>query len=507
MDIIKNTVVFFTILHINGVLGAIISGTFSVSEGTVPNLAGTEGITVRNGSEVEFRCTYNTVPTPGEVAAHEFHSNANVQPSPYFFRYVHPPIDVPPGQANPVIEAPFKSPIRVVRRDGTNFGGIRVNPILLSDENIYKCKVILVAHESFPSPIVIINVVAIPHFPTLSGPIGGIVAGNQLTLTCSANVGKPKGELKWLRQLRTESSPVVVQKNKTESETENGDGSFQVSELYTVDIVPDTYDGAKFFCEARNAALTSSEGSPNAEMTLNVRYPVRDIKVTPIDQPHYPGQQFKCEAVGNPTPSYQWTKMNGSQTLTTSGSTLTIPDTATPESLFYKCAASNTPGSSEVQISYTLNVNITAAPTTMPPTTEKPTPTTPTQQTPKPPGPATGAKVDARMIGGIVGALIAIIIIIIIVICVCRNKKKKEVENVEKGEKFKNEPNNANNIPMGGYDVDVDDNFNPAEDPKKKNLEGLVYADLNFDDRPRSRKPIQIQEEFDHSNYADIRRV
>jgi hypothetical protein len=87
--------------------------------------------------------------------------------------------------------------------------------------------------------------------------------------------------------------------------------------------------------------------------------PVREIKVTPLEHPHYPGYQFKCEAQGNPAPAYQWAKVNGTQTLKVDGNILTIPNDATEEILFYKCAAFNTPASSEVQISYALTVNIT----------------------------------------------------------------------------------------------------------------------------------------------------
>ena len=45
--------------------------------------------------------------------------------------------------------------------------------------------------------------------------------------------------------------------------------------------------------------------------------------------------------------------------------------------------------------------------------------------------------------------------------------------------------------------------FDSTADIKQRNDDGLVYIDLQFDDKPRSRRPIQI---IDNGNpaYADI---
>lgn len=46
--------------------------------------------------------------------------------------------------------------------------------------------------------------------------------------------------------------------------------------------------------------------------------------------------------------------------------------------------------------------------------------------------------------------------------------------------------------------------FDSTMDLKQRNEDGLLYIDLQFDDKPRSRRPIQIIDDGGSTPYADI---
>ena len=43
-----------------------------------------------------------------------------------------------------------------------------------------------------------------------------------------------------------------------------------------------------------------------------------------------------------------------------------------------------------------------------------------------------------------------------------------------------------------------------SSDSKPHNDDGLMYVDLQFDDKPRSRRPIQLYDNNSTTQYADI---
>ncbi|CAH1797638.1 unnamed protein product, partial [Owenia fusiformis] len=92
-------------------------------------------------------------------------------------------------------------------------------------------------------------------------------------------------------------------------------------------------------------------------------------------------------------------------------------------------------------------------------------------------------------------AVVVIIIVIIVVVLLLKKRKAKDNADAEKAHEVE-DTGHTNVIGM--------DNLKKDQDPRNKNVEGLIYADLALDDTPRSRKPIQLSSDS-NTEYAEIR--
>ncbi|KAH9500373.1 hypothetical protein Btru_071631 [Bulinus truncatus] len=259
----------------------------------------------------------------------------------------------------------------------------------------------------------------------------------------------------------------------------------------------------------------------NVTSSINVTYPVTGVKLS--KNPNgtlYEGNSvtLRCYADGNPPPTYTWTKV-GDENRTLSGvmdgldSTLTITNISiASDSGSYNCSSSNMVNNSLTSVSDTLLLTInppttSTSTTTTTTTTKKPTSITSTTSPGTNPADASTGTGDsdknAIIIGVVVGVGGALIIAIIVAIVCYRRKSKPKSIVDEPAEKSYNN-NTTYNINLTNANMNYK-NTQPdlVANEKKMNSsslnssfdlknDGLSYADLTYDNRPRSRKPMAI---------------
>uniref|UniRef100_A0A2C9LAI7 Ig-like domain-containing protein n=1 Tax=Biomphalaria glabrata TaxID=6526 RepID=A0A2C9LAI7_BIOGL len=257
--------------------------------------------------------------------------------------------------------------------------------------------------------------------------------------------------------------------------------------------------------------------------TAVITYPVSSVSVT-----RYPGSTLyegttvtlNCQAEGNPLPTYTWTKV-GDENRTLSSvmdglvSTLTLTSlNKTLDAGDYNCTASNVVKNKNYSafgvISLVIYEATTPAPTTTTTTTTKKTSTstgatlsTGTDS----PGASTAGDSDKTniIVGVVVGVGGALIIALIIIIIVCYRRKKNKPKSMV------NEPTEKTFNNNTTYNINLANDSMKSPQPdlvageKKMNTsslnssfdlknDGLGYADLTYDNRPRSRKPMAIND-------------
>ncbi|XP_074652463.1 uncharacterized protein LOC141906898 isoform X2 [Tubulanus polymorphus] len=393
------------------------------------------------------------------------------------------------GASNVLDSSPKFSHLQL---ESVDSNGIRLKfqPTNFSDSGSYQATFVRMSDFDTFMAAFSIDVQAYPGRPTIT--VNNQVAtenDSNLMITCVGNVGKTAttGTVRMFTKMQFETVFRQIPNGDVQTQSVlNPDGTTTITASVFTGVVTYQMNKAIYRCQTENSLLSANEERYSADVTLNVQYRVRDVRITPVDTNVPRNSRIVCVASGNPEPAVTWERISGPVFAEIAPGVLQIPLTALPGTHEYRCNAKNTVNGGVAVINKSYKFNITALPTTIPPPTNNPT-------TPK-----TGTVLYAS-IGGVLGGLVlvALIILIIYFCCIRRRKQPPFNEDQEKGTMANN------NAPVGKYDIDMDEK--PATDPKHLNAENLVYADLAMDDTPRSRKPIQVID--DRVDYADIRRV
>ncbi|KAL8582667.1 hypothetical protein ACOMHN_064577 [Nucella lapillus] len=232
---------------------------------------------------------------------------------------------------------------------------------------------------------------------------------------------------------------------------------------------------------------------------IDIQYPVK-VSVTSDTVTGVEGSEVNivCSTDGNPQPYLvEWRKEGENDTRT--GNTLLLSDPTLNDTGSYICTAHNTIAG--VTRSAAITVSLTVAKTT----TQPPTPTTlstSSEMTKKNGGsPQTAGPGDDEMtiiiVVVVVVLVVVIVAIVVIIVFLRRRRKAKGVE--EPPEKPFNSHAGINTVATRPDLVSNDYNNPPSP---LKSEDGLAYAELQFDNKPRSRRPLAIDDS--HTDYSDV---
>ncbi|XP_054897428.1 B-cell receptor CD22-like [Poeciliopsis prolifica] len=199
-----------------------------------------------------------------------------------------------------------------------------------SDSGKYYCKAENVL-RSRTSEVVFIDVKYPPSFPVVSHSFpGGVVEGNSVTLTCSADAN-PGATYMWYKE--HEANPLS-----------------KGPELVFKSVHPS--DSGKYFCTAENVLeRTTSDG-----ILIDVEYTPKlpSVSLSPSGEiVEGISLTLTCISDSNPAANYTWFKEN-EETPQRSGQNLTIADIGRQHSGLYYCEAHNSRGSHKSAIHLTV---------------------------------------------------------------------------------------------------------------------------------------------------------
>ncbi|XP_052673901.1 cell adhesion molecule 3-like isoform X2 [Crassostrea angulata] len=385
---------------------------------------------------------------------------------------------------------------------GTYRAVMRVLEVQCLDEKEYRCSVTFISTSTGPHTRTAVTSLTVqapaerPYDIPVAEP-SNIEENMKINLSCTANVGKPPGKIKWWRYRDQVNAPLLMGESSEIPAVQPGvcvyNVTFSIQPLVTKDD-----DQSVWRCSVDNELLTSSpdQDKPNQETArINVFYKVRGPRIAKI--PDTPNSQYSvgssvtltCEAEGNPSPStnidkninkYVWTfKANpgdNATELSSNNGILSLNNLQETDTGTYTCTAFNgfngkTFNSSQYQ-------ELQIGPTGNPGTESREEDTT-------------GGLSGGAIAGIVIGVIVILVLVVVAALClICRNRQSKGDSIDEPPEKpirnnqdlsFVNRPDIVNN-----------DKSSPFYSQEKKHNTDLHYSDLTFDDKPRSRKPIQI---------------
>ncbi|XP_063416659.1 nectin-1-like [Mytilus trossulus] len=389
----------------------------------------------------------------------------------------------------------------------TNSAFIQFSQIECEDEKEYMCQVAYASSagsKTTDSGVANISVKGNPEQPDNNPsyvPSAGIEEGNNVVFTCTGNVGKPEGRFRWVRYRRN-SVGVTIQETPYDSETTTAavmPGTCTSNGTSSLTLKMEQIDNnAVVRCQV--VYQNVPQGSLYKQtFPINVYYSVRNVQVTkdstnPTFAEGAGPITLTCKSDGNPAVTdYTWHKESNTSVTLGTGPTYVINNVVVNETDNYICVAQNSFNGQTFNMNNSIHIQIdftTTTSTTTPSTTAESISTAAPRLPPTEDGLGTGA------IAGIaVGIAVLVIIIIIIVIFVMRRNNRGKDDSIdEPPEKPRN------NLSF----VDKKDALGDKNGPF--NNHNIHYADLNFDDRPRSRKPLQLSQDsdLDHTPYAEV---
>ncbi|XP_052214672.1 cell adhesion molecule 2-like isoform X2 [Dreissena polymorpha] len=355
-------------------------------------------------------------------------------------------------------------------------------------------------------------------------PATNLVEGDTVTFTCQGDVGNtPVGNLSWFYYLNGSTTAEDVSNKATAGAPQNSTVAGRTCSKTRLSTLTLTLTKDMHWFVVR---CTVNQDQPfNAvgqgyKMTQQIavmyKPTISSLRKVP-DASQYtdgdPSLTLSCTATSNPAPEYYWTyeSNNTNRTQLGVGNQLVLRNLTLNSKGVYTCVAYNLIKG----VNQTTNASteiLVVERTTPAPTTTTTTPSTagtrPATEAPST-KPSTGGESDTNtgaIIGGVVGGCAALIIIIIIIVCCIRkNKKPKEIEEPSekprKPDLVSSENNLRNNMALNSS---FNNSFDSTDHIKQRD-DGLTYIDLQFDNKPGSRRPIQL---YDNNSggtqYADI---
>ncbi|XP_070202503.1 peroxidasin-like [Littorina saxatilis] len=388
-----------------------------------------------------------------------------------------------------------------------------------SNNIVYRCEVEYQANSTrqIAGGTVSIDVEARPKAPAMSvmPTTENVTEFTEISFTCSGNVGRPAGSFHWYTFNDDDGNINNVTLQATQGTASQGSGAdsctFNSSSVLTLNVTR-REQGKRLVVRCRvyhptQANVVSSQcQDPSTDycatsQQIDVQYPVEvSVSSDAVTVEEGKGRTITCITSSNPLPyRVEWQKEGINTTLSSSNdltlSNLTLSDTGN-----YVCTAFNMIGATTRNDSSTVFVDVqkttTPLPTTTPTTTASTTGSGATET-----GQVSKADTDnlAIIIPVVIVAVIIIVIIIVAIIIVRKRKTRKEVE--EPPEKPFNNHSGINaaqpDIVRNPYTTGSYDHPNGM-----KNEDGLAYAELQFDNKPRSRRPLAIDDS--HTDYSDV---
>ncbi|XP_059145051.1 cell adhesion molecule 1-like [Physella acuta] len=397
-----------------------------------------------------------------------------------------------------------------------------------SDEGTYFCSVTYINTEtgssSFKNNSTPLYIKVPPKSPSFASGASqnGVPEGSLANITCNANWGRPgKGSIQWKYysngvEVTASINPQVT--TKSVSLQSGDDPCTERWESRTSLVANRTFQNLSLACYVVNTDFPvtqpdcTSVNFCSQTDPISILYGVSDITVNSAPQSmSYEGgtTTLTCYADGNPKPSYTWTKeddvnrtLTGIQDGDVSKLVLTNLRLDQDDGT-YNCTASNVVLGVSYSTSREVNVNVVATTTTKATTKTSTTARTSTSVTTAPGGAspesqsADNSQTNTIIIAVCVsvGCVIIIVLIIVGVVCWRKRQPKKTIE--EPPEKpYNNHTNLSFQHAQPDLVADEKKFNNPSLNSSfdQKHEDGLLYADLTYDNRPRSRKPMAITE-------------
>jgi hypothetical protein len=212
---------------------------------------------------------------------------------------------------------------------------------------------------------------------------------------------------------------------------------------------------------------------------------------------------LKCESDAMPRPTYTWERVGRNLTGVPNGVASNLMLTSLDmdsDAGDYNCTASNTVSGTNYSVTFTYTLSITETTTTV---TTTPSTTEATSQG-NTAGASLGGGNDNETIIIVVCAVVGVLLIIAVVVGIVWYRKRSPRKEIEEPSEKPYKPNLSFQNPQPDLVADEKKFNNPSLNNSfdYKNEDGLMYADLTYDNRPRSRKPMALGDTA--SEYSDV---
>ncbi|CAH1263483.1 KIRREL3 [Branchiostoma lanceolatum] len=244
----------------------------------------------------------------------------------------------------------------------TEQASLRIENVGESDEGTYRCTVKVLSQGSADTKSVDLTVLVGASAPTIVSTVNSAArAGDDLTLTCRSDGGKPLPTLTWFNGSQPLETGV--------GEPTTNEGARQVIRDLSLSPVTRFDDQTNFVCKADQGYPDQLEVQ-TAEQVLDVQYPpVASISSNPNSSVKETNTlTLTCVVQSNPDPSQiRWLKVSGdSADVLQTGLTTTyvIPKINRSQNGTYRCEASNgvIPRDREADGQATVNIDVYYAP-------------------------------------------------------------------------------------------------------------------------------------------------
>ncbi|KAK3107207.1 hypothetical protein FSP39_009423 [Pinctada imbricata] len=422
---------------------------------------------------------------------------------------------------------------------------LSVNTIQCDDEGLYRCKYTYLDTTGVKTMHrdVSLDTSApgdTPYTkPTMSKTAGTIEEGDSITFTCTANVGKPMGRIRWWKyRSSVNSASEIVAPSPSPPAVVPGVCEYNVTSTMTTQLTKDD-NNARIRCSVDQDLIPGSTPENKAFMeteAINVFYRVGvpTIIKNPNSNEYQVGENLldlTCSVEGNPNPAtstdknvnnFTWhykSSDGDNETMATDvnnvvlingGRTIRISSLIEDQAGIYICQAQN--GFNNQVFTEKTQVQVTIVKTTTTTTTTPATSPSSPANTPTPAGQGGGGD-DSGLGGGIIAAIVIVVIVVIVlivvaIVCFVMKRRNKDDSIEEPSEKPRN-----NHLTTVNQTNMLNEKNSPFYQPsnqyeKNYNKQDLQYADLTFDNKPRSRNPMVLNEidtsNMDNHSYSQV---
>ncbi|XP_061165704.1 LOW QUALITY PROTEIN: cell adhesion molecule 3-like [Saccostrea echinata] len=324
-------------------------------------------LTATIGGAVDFTCTYTL---DSDESVYPGSISWQVKTGSAYNQSINPPGS---GGSNAftAFATDYKNRTKLfnITADGANSFVVvmRINEVLCSDEQHYRCSVLFVNSGSGPvtktkeTTLTARTPAEQPYEIPVPVP-DNIEENMEVTFSCTANVGKPPGQIRWWRYRKGITAHQESGVFTNTPQIQEGECVYNVTSTVTYTMTKDD-DQSVWRCFVDNELLTMPDrDKPNQESKrVNVFFKVnvpriRKVPDTGANSEYFVGSSVTliCEAEGNPAPGihtntavnrYLWTfkasPNNNASGLSSNNGTLTLTNLLETDTGTYTCTAFN----------------------------------------------------------------------------------------------------------------------------------------------------------------------